>query len=345
MKFFEVLVQLGHGRNIASVAQLVKDTVGAESYGRCGIAVAYATVAGVRKAMEVLDSTSVLADSRWLLGLDDYLTQPQAIDLIRKEFPAAEVRLAGIRVTGKRFHPKIYWFSSKNKSVGSSLVVGSANLSNAGWCANVEAVTAVRAAEGPESEKLDFVWSQAWGSGVPFSDAILDAYRQDYVRYRPAFSSPPKTNGKLVLQQDDASIDPTLAGKCWIELGNITGFNSNQLEIKAEQALFFGLNKKHGAAVAVSVRLTSDLVVGISVRYHKNAMWRFELPKSIPEVHKGLRPNGGRSPYVAIFTKLPNGDIRLEFIRSGSRMFAAVRKETIMAGTLGKTVAREYGWI
>jgi hypothetical protein len=127
-------------------------------------------------------------------------------------------------------------------------------------------------------------------------------------------------------------------------VGKITGFQNEQLEIKAEQALFFGLASHGGPDTQISVSLVSGAVIEIPVKYRGNAMWRFNLSQAIPEVANGLRPGGGRSPYIAVFKRFQSGSLKLSFVLATSAAFQKLRRESQRAGTVGRTTAREYGW-
>lgn len=336
------------------VADLLKETFGDNGYDTLGIAVAYATVPGVRKMLDSILQGNVPKKSFWLFGLDDWITHPDAIELAM-QLKGATVKVATGGGKGGKFHPKMYWFSGKGKR--SSMVLGSANLTRNGLSENVEAVAALVASGKSESATLDAIWVNAWKLGKSPTRKVLADYRAKFVWAREARKKaglnaekkPPgstKKSGKqVVLENDAASVDPSLASTCWIEVGNITGFGADQLEIKAEQALFFGLESEGGPDEYVRLKLDSGATVSIRVQYFRNHMWRFWLSQDIPEVAgKGLRPGGRRSPYAAVFRRT-RSTYSLRFVKLGTVEFKKLRKETEHAGTLGRTTAREYGWV
>ncbi len=345
------LQKAGDGR----VSAILKEAVAARGFDTMGVAVAFASVAGVTKLLDSILAGRLPARSHWLFGLDNCITHPDAIERAMK-LKGAQVRIAD----GKRgvwiFHPKLYWFSGGESN--SSLVMGSANLTAGGLGGNVEAVTALEAATDTQSEALDEVWSAAWGLGRKMTPKLLVAYRRDFDLARKARkkaglliekgSRQARRTSGPVLASDDARVDPSLAAKCWIEVGKITGFKQDQLEIKAEQALFFGWPANGGGNQALRVRLASGATAEIPAQYYGNHMWRLWLPQSIPEVEAGLRTRRGgkllRSSYVAVFTRKGKG-VELHFIKSSSPEFKTLRKATEHAGTLGSTTAREYGWL
>jgi len=351
MSLPKIVLQDGKA-SVKGLLNQVRESSGRDSFG---VAVAYATVPGVRDMLESIVQGEPLMKSYWLFGLDDWITHPDAIELVMK-IEGAKVRVASSGTGGGKFHPKLYWFSGNEAP--SAMVLGSANLTRHGLLKNVEAVTAIFADGKRESAKLDAIWANAWKLGKPVTSKLLVDYRKKFFWARDARkkagllakqSATELTTGKsrkrVVLESDAATIDPSLASTCWIEVGKITGFAADQLEIKAEQALFFGLPSNGGPEQVVDVRLPKGNKVSIRVQYFGNHMWRFLLPHGIPEVAgNGLRPGGKRSPYAAVF-KRTGGKYSLCFLRLTSTTFKKLRKETEQAGTLGRTTAREYGWV
>lgn len=350
-------IALQYGKTL--VADLLKETFEGSGYDTLGIAVAYATVPGVRKMLDSILDGKLPSKSYWLFGLDDWITHPDAIELAT-QLTGATVKVAKGGGKGGKFHPKLYWFAGKGKR--SSLVLGSANLTRNGLGENVEAVAALVASGKSESATLDAIWANAWKLGKSATPKVLADYRTKFAWAREARKKagllsrqeltgskagrPGKTGKQVVLENDAASVDPSLANTCWIEVGKITGFGADQLEIKAEQALFFDLPSKGGSDRLVRLRLDSGAKVTCRVHYFgRNHMWRFLLSQKIPEVAgKGLRPDGKRSQYAAVFQR--NGSsYSLRFVKLGTAEFKKLRNETEQAGTLGHTTAREYGWI
>jgi|GEM_PF-2431764 len=339
----------------ANVKGLLKEVRESGERDTLGVAVAYATVPGVREMLEYIVQNELPTKSYWLFGLDDWITHPDAIELVMR-VNGARVKVANGSSRGGKFHPKLYWFSGSGAP--SALVLGSANLTRHGLSENVEVVTALVADGKSESVTLDAIWADAWKLGKPVTPKVLKDYRREFVWAREARkkagllanqnaigSVAGKSRKRVVLESDAASVDPSLASTCWIEVGNITGFGADQLEIKAEQALFFGLPSNGGLDRDVNVRLCLGGTVSIRVQYFGNHMWRFWLPQEIPEVaDKGLRPGGKRSPYVAVF-KRAGSAYTLYFVKLGTVEFRKLRRETEQAGTLGRTTAREYGWV
>lgn len=345
------LQKAGDGR----VRAIIQETVATRDFTTMGVAVAFASVAGVTELLDSILAERLPPQSCWLFGLDNCITHPDAIER------AMNLKGAQVRVTtGQRgvwiFHPKLYWFSDRESS--SSLVLGSANLTAGGLGGNVEAVATMESATKAQAQKLDAMWDAAWKLGRKITLKRLAAYRVEFEAARKAreragllierSGRAASKKCRLVLASDEARIDPSLASKCWIEVGKITGFKQDQLEIKAEQARFFGWSASGGANRTARVRLVSGATVDIPARYFGNHMWRLLLPQSVPEVERGLRRHKSgkmlRSSLVAVFVRDAE-QLELRFIELSSAEFKALRKATKDAGTLGSTTAREYGWV
>lgn len=308
------------------------------------VAAAYVTVSGVRALLNAIRGTAVLNASQWVVGLDDALSQPSAIELLAK-LDNSEIRIAGRSYTGRKFHPKVFQFSEAG-TANARLLVGSSNLTKAAFNTNVEAGISVICDTAEEIVRIQEAWAQLWGCGRALSNQLLDRYKEEYRVSRANREAFARKTGSKILDDDEGTIDPSLASICWIEVGNITGFQAEQLEIKAEQALFFGVDMHGGPDKYVPLKLQSGAVVNVRLTYLGNFMWRFYLPAAIPEVAgRGLRPGGGRSPFVAVFSRRRiQSPITLRFLRITDREFQDIRTGSLSAGTLGRTIAREYGW-
>ena len=327
--------------------------VGKEQFDFARVAVAYATVSGVRSLLAAFDAHG-LEKSRWLLGLDDAITQPGAIDLLLS-LTNVEVRIASFEASGRRFHPKFYAFAHAAKDTVISVLIGSANLTAHAFCGNSEATALLEHKDQKDKDQVNAAWDQLWAQGREPTAAELKTYAQKYKKTAAIYQKyRMDTKGKLpkykpaeVLASDGAEIDPSMASICWIECGNVTAMG-RELELKAEQGLFFGLSPSGGKSKTIAIRASDGSTVDLRMKYQGNHMWRLQMNNAIPEVKSGLRPTKkdgklARSPYVAVFERVP-GMTTLRFIALDGKKFAALRQRTCKSGTLGKTTAREYGW-
>jgi HKD family nuclease len=350
----EVLTQGPATSSTGSVQSLLASQIGNGQLDIARVATAYATVSGVRALLDAFEEHG-LTSSRWLLGLDDAVTQPGAIDLLMS-LENAEVRVATCEDRGFRFHPKFFVFGKRENSKKLLAIIGSANLTASAFWGNAEAVAILESQSDGDRSMLNSAWSALWAQGHAPSQAELESYQDKYVKgrvlrraYKRIAQKPEPEKQQQVLESDDAELDPSMANICWIECGNVTAMG-RELEFKAEQGLFFGLSPWGGKSKAIALKVSDGTVVELLMKYQGNHMWRLQMNNNVPEVKAGLRPiekNGklGRSPYVAVFTRGAKGQpISLDFVDLNGREFAKLRKRTVETGTLGQTTAREYGW-
>lgn len=340
---YDVVVQQLDGGTERSVTDALGRLVDGWTCERLGVAVAYATAAGFRTLSDLLSEAADVERSQWLFGLDDYFTHPAAIDMAQA-FPGSTVRLAGARFTGRRFHPKVIWLGSEDMTKPSSLLLGSANLTQPGLSGNVEAAAILEANSPEDAGFLQAKWDRVWATGTALREETLEEYRAEFEeksRERSALEGEPG--------QEDPVAKSSAATVCWVEVGKITGFRAEQLEIIAQQAPFFDLPPGEGPDSEVDVRLRDGSSVTIPVHWFENHMWRFSLPEAIPEVEgAGLRPGGAggeRSPYVAVFTRDEERDVlMLEFIKDDSQRYQELQEVSKRRGILQETRTRKYGW-
>lgn len=346
-----VLQEPGDG----SVSTILETVAAGANYDKIGVAVAFASVSGINKLLDFILAERLPKHSFWLFGLDNYITHPDAIERAMKTKGALVRVKSGLRDEWI-FHPKLFWFS--DGSSNTSLVVGSANLTIGGLSGNCEAVVAMRADGAAKLAEFNAIWNKLWKLGQQVTPELLANYRRNFEHARNARKRDDQLVEKggrsirhktrLVLTSDDAELDPSLATKCWIEVGKITGFKQDQLEIKAEQARFFGWRASGGGDQTLRATLVSGESVEITAHYFGNHMWRLSMPQSIPEVKRGLRIRRQgkllRSSYVAVFTRTGE-QFGLHFIKNRGPEFKALRRASRNAGTLGRTTTREYGWV
>ena len=317
------------------------------------VAVAYATVSGIRSLLAAFDDHG-LKKSRWTIGLDDAITQPGAIDLLLS-LKNVQVRVASFESSGRRFHPKFYAFTHVAKDSVISTLIGSANLTADAFFGNSESITLLQSTDQKDKDQVNSAWEQLWAQGHTPTASELKAYARKYEKeaalhqkYRTVTKRQlPKSKSVKVLASDEARIDPSMANTCWIECGNVTAMG-RELELKAEQGLFFGLSPSGGESRNIAFQVSDGSIVNLRMKYQNNQMWRLQMNNFVPEVKTGLRPikeDGklGRSLYVAVFKRVP-AYITLRFIQLSGKKFAALRERTRRSGTIGKTTVREYGW-
>lgn len=335
------------------LADLGKNT----EYKRISVAVAYSTVAGITALRELIEVASPSIHYRWLLGLDDYITQPGAIRECQS-LPSSDVRIYQSKKQGTRFHPKLYMLEPRKSAENLISIIGSSNLTRAALRFNCEANTLLRAARKVDRRGLMKGFTDLWKIGVKPTSSLLESYETEYKKRRPLYQKldamgkkrhTPKPTSNLILATDNAEIGPASAKVCWIEVGKATA-QGRELEFKAEQAAFFGLNPGGGDAKHFNFILTDGKHVTMRMKYQGNHMWRLQLISEVPEVAQGLRRKYGgklaRSPYVAVFERTTEANsYRLAFKNNNSQETIQLKGKSKKMGTLGQTSARAYGWI
>jgi len=320
---------------------------------------ALSTASGLLEILSAIESLSPVPSLQWLFGMDDCLTEPVAIELARSQ--GGIVRVVSLLNTRRRFHPKVLHFAS-NDGMTDAAIVGSANLTRNGLTTNAEAISILHAESASDVNNLRDLVSSLYLLGHEPTVAELDEYRRAYKAARPYHGKvahltrqilklrahPTKTN--VVDKTDSASpgIDPTIATRCWIEVGKNTALG-RELEIKAEQALFFGLHHSGGNKQDREFRLSDGSSTKLNFKYQGNAMWRLQMSNEVPEVRRGLRPSLdgrlGRSPYVAVFERTrARNSFKLSFVRDKSADYRRIKRDAEMNGTAGHTTTRQYGW-
>lgn len=146
------------------------------------IAVAYATRGGVERLQAFVGSA--LKNAEVLVGLDDYVTEPEALGLLRAS--CREVRTTKTAQGDHgRFHPKFYWRYSASRG---AWYVGSANLTPSALDHNVEAGVVSRY-EGDVPEELASLWSSWWEAGQSIEETLV-GYFEDRARHVADRSAP-----------------------------------------------------------------------------------------------------------------------------------------------------------
>lgn len=353
-----IKVQKPGAGEAATIWSLVKSHFETREYDVIRVAVAYATVSGVRLLLDIVNQRAI-RKSYWLIGLDDIISQPGAIDLLMK-MQNSEVRIASYEDLGLRFHPKVFSFEADDKKKSSFSIIGSANLTANALLENAEIAVSLVSQSSSDKSNLRRSWNELWSQGHVPSAEEIDEYR---ARYEEAQLQRKKSRRgtkqkerqtkrrrtRLILQSDRAEIDPSFASVCWIECGSNTAMG-RELEFKAEQGLFFGLDPAGEEPKFFRFHVSDKTKVDLRMKYQGNHMWRLQLNRGVPEVNRGLRPKLkggklGRSPYVAVIERVTiNDEYSLRFIRLSGTEFKNLESRTRKLGTFGQTSARKYGW-
>jgi len=144
-----------------NMESILREIAASEKWIRVFVAMAYTTISGVRKLLEIFSENDLNVNTHWVLGLDDFVTQPGAIDLCAA-LSRSEIRIASFSKNGARFHPKVFVFESKNKK---TMLVGSANLTAFGIRRNGEAGVQLESRSTNESAEIEKFVMHLWKMG------------------------------------------------------------------------------------------------------------------------------------------------------------------------------------
>ncbi len=165
------------GVNALSIAAALKPHALTGRYDRLDVAVAYATDPGLRALGVILESWP--PGSRWIVGLDDAVTQPAAIKRLQA-LPGADFRIAKLAPV-RRFHPKLYHLWSSTNPAHSVLLIGSANMTERGLHKNAEVGVLLEAESAAETQKAHAAFTELWNLGRAPSAGEIEVYQDLYV--------------------------------------------------------------------------------------------------------------------------------------------------------------------
>lgn len=323
------------------------------NFDQLDVAVAYATRAGLR-ALEVAIGQWP-ARTRWIVGLDDAITQPEAIEDLIQLAPGA-VWLAELGPQGRRFHPKVYCFSSSRDEGACAVVLGSANMTHHGLNLNAEAGLILLAEDAAEARQLKNLWGSMRHLARDPADFDLQAYRDRHARARMerrqladqgVLPSQPEADEPTNLF--DGS--PANASVAWTE-GASPSAGGRDLEFPRDMMPFFALRR---SPTTKRFRMTPNrapFALTFTERTD-NQMWRLLFSSDAIRAAVGretFRPTtGGNRSDLAIIFRRGSGpaDYDVDFVVIGSREHARLIRRTQASGVLGRTRdpgGRNFGW-
>jgi HKD family nuclease len=336
----------GHARGVAPLLSVITEEISSKTYSRVSACAAYASFRGVVLVRTALSSAAT-PRFRWLLGLDDFITDPRAIR-VAADTHNAESRIVPA-VSGRRFHAKAYLLDDSPDETA-TLVIGSANLTQAALTKNCETYVLIRGRTKDEVSALQLYWELLWRTGEAATGELIRQYDEDYKRKgsHPAeitdesSHAPPTPQSKKLLKQSLHS-----SKLAWIELGYNTGAGL-QLDIVKKLAPFLGL--PHDPIQGTTRFLVFDSPKGqlqFQLTFTKG-MWRFmNLQQGF---NRRLRPNLEEpSPYVLIVSRSEAGATdrlsiqRLDSPRTG-KMIEESQQSGFVDSSKADTSGRRFGW-
>lgn len=343
------------GTMTSAISEALKETL----TDRLDVAVAYATQSGLNALRGAIgewpDAT------RWVVGLDDAITQPSAIDDVMA-LPNSQVRLASLSKKGRRFHPKIYCFWHSQNPATCLTVIGSANMTLHGLERNGEVGVILKAEDEHEVVALKAAWSEMALLGRDVSLWDLDAYRLTYARARTARRRMAKIDA-IPLNPDTDEQDegvesageieqavevhvdvfnghPSSALTAWTE-GASPSAGGRDLEFPRAIMPYFKLGP---SPVTKRFRMANGQVFPLTFTMRKdNQMWRLLFSRDAINAGVGresLRPisGGNRSDLTIVFRRSGGGaDFDISLIQIGSTDHAALIARSKAFGALDRT--------
>lgn len=317
-----------------------------QAHDRFDVATAYLTSSGIQAVVNALHPLP--AQTRWIIGLDDGISQPHAIEELTN-IEGSEVRVVSL-APQRRFHPKIYHLWSSNDPCKSRLLVGSGNMTGNGLQINAEAAVMLGAENGADGKCLHDAWSSVWALGRQVTQTILNDYK---LVYRSARAARAKMN-KLPIAQDEPDItlsEPFSVANAWLDVGSATA-QGREIELPKALTPFFGVTSNNELLLQPRFGLSDGTSINVSlVRRADNGMWRLGFRTEAINIAIG-RPNfrptsgGNRSDLAAVFSWISADEIRLTFVTIGTDAYQALiaRTSDIGAPSLTQGVnPRSYG--
>lgn len=161
------------------------------------IAVAYVRTSGVERLRRMAGSALARADV--LVGLDDYVTDPDAIQSLR----GVCRRVRTITNDAGRFHPKLYW---RRTNDGGACYIGSANLTGSALDKNDEAGV-VFEYMGPPPDDLATLWTTWWDRGRPAEQTVA-GYARSFAEKRSSPTLQPTSSDHVLARLTALSSRP-----------------------------------------------------------------------------------------------------------------------------------------
>lgn len=297
------------GEGTVSLTKAIGAATSDVVFDRLDVAVAYATLPGI-KALEIALG-GIPPKSRWVIGLDDAISQPEAITYL-VEMPGSKVRLAKM-APAQRFHPKLYRLWSSESADLCISVIGSGNMTQRGFRSNGETAAILTAESAEDASKMEKQWKAMWRLGHdPQPDEIAE-YKKTYEvakKQRKKVSdmgaAPPEPEPSDPVEEEPSYTgSPASAHLAWLEAGSANA-GGRDLEFPKAMMPFFGLKKNKETRTFVVGGAEFDLIFTERLA---NQMWRLMFTRDVTQAAIGrdsLRPLSGvnRSDLTVIFRKV-----------------------------------------
>lgn len=356
----------------AEYRSLLVDAMTHATFTHLDVAVAYATMPGVRTMREAVEGVPGgvwnSLKKRWLVGIDYYRSQPTALDALAGLSHSRLKVPDGLAVLGQQrctplvsYHPKTFIFTGP-KSI--AVISGSGNLSQFGLKAGQEVGSVLLVAKPAGTQERE-LWKslqgvKAWyDSKWPQADSfarVRDEYKRQYESI-DNLNAPTPTEDDATTSMHASRVGRAMgfdarqlrqlrvAGSLWIEAGNVTKNRGkdkpgNQLMLRRMTRVFFDMPARdvpeNTSIGEVSVRINGGTDHICSLRFSDNSMDVLTLP--IPE-ENGLDAYDGET---LLFERREDGTFDLSTLSSAG-VQAARRRSRAVDGLFQMKGNREFG--
>ncbi len=347
MKKFKSYIQGTDTRNDQLLSLLIGEFSNYK-YNIISICAAYVTYKGLFLVRELL-SQLPKNRSRWLIGTDDFISEPNAIRLALWT-RNSEVRTVSM-LPKARFHAKAFLLENSDQNLA-TLIIGSNNLTESALKKNCETFTFRRAKSKAEVKRLRNYWEHLWKLGIRADESSIAKYENQ--RKRRKVCKLPDVEDEKTSTQSSAKKKMTsitmlsTTSKVWIELGKNTGAGG-QLEIVKPLAPFLGLPNSPSKGTSVQLNMKTQKGYKIYNLTYTKGMWRFmNLQKGF---YMNLRPDLSRpSPFILVIefsngNKVPKMKVLRKTLKKAKKLIASSK----LTGFIGKSIptaqGREFGWL
>jgi len=307
----------------------------AGKFDRLDVAVAYATLPGV-KAL-ALAVGGIPQVSRWVVGLDDAISQPEALEYIEK---LSGSKLRVVKLTpSRRFHPKMYLLWSSSEKGNAAAAIGSGNMTVNGLRKNGEVAVILTAEAAKEADALKKQWREMWNLGHSPTVQELADYKELYKKAKKQRkkvaeigAAPPEPDASEVVGEEptfDGS--PKSATIAWLEVGSANA-GGRDLEFPKAMMPYFALSASKEKRKFVTVDGQEHALV--FTKREQNDMWRLMFNSASIQSAANrttMRPVSGasRSDLAVVFRKLPGTKkFKIQLLKITGPEFKSIVKQS-----------------
>lgn len=320
--------------------KVLKELVHNKGYRRISICAAYASYKGV---VEIRAMMPIGSEFRWVIGLDDAFTEPNALEAAYRTHNS-QVRTSPARSSRAKplFHPKIF-LADKNDGLESSLLIGSSNLTYSGLTSNFEAFSVCNVSPA-DVKRVEHYWSRFWSHAADFEFASLDGYREKYKKnfarnkqIADDVAGPPPSRRTVNESVRTATL-------IWTELGSMTGYSTEQVEIVKDLVPFLGIGSDYEANDEHEIRISTTIGTRDYQLMFKKGMWRFkDIQQGFVESLK--EDDDNESPYILVIERQGKSRFRMSIIERDSNAARSLKAKSQKLDFKRTTGYREYGWL